>query len=118
MAQEQEHTHDHGDHGNTELIFSLVCGGLLAIGFALSFITGITWIPLIFYIGAYFFGGFYTAKEAIENIREGSFDIDSLMLVAAVGAAILGDWAEGALLLFLFSLGHSLEHYAMNRARK
>jgi Cd2+/Zn2+-exporting ATPase len=126
MAQEQKHDHDHNhdhDHGgffgkNTELIFSLICGGLLAIGFALSFVSGITWIPTAFYIAAYFFGGFYTAKEAIENIRAGSFDIDSLMLVAAVGAAILGDWAEGALLLFLFSLGHSLEHYAMNRARK
>jgi Cd2+/Zn2+-exporting ATPase len=121
MAQEQkhEHTHDHNhSHGNTELIFSLACGGFLAVGFGLSFITGITWIPIAFYIGAYFFGGFYTAKEAIENIRAGSFDIDSLMLVAAVGAAFLGDWAEGALLLFLFSLGHSLEHYAMNKARK
>lgn len=39
------------------------------------------------------------------------------MLVAAAGAAILGQWTEGALLLFLFSLGHSLEHYAMGRAR-
>lgn len=128
MAKKHQHEHgndDHHDHEhggifgkNTELIFSLVCGGLLAIGFALSFITDITWIPITFYIGAYFFGGFYTAKEAVENIRAGSFDIDSLMLVAAVGAAILGDWAEGALLLFLFSLGHSLEHYAMNRARR
>ena len=40
------------------------------------------------------------------------------MLVAAIGAALLGEWAEGALLLFLFSLGHSLEHYAMEKARK
>lgn len=40
------------------------------------------------------------------------------MLVAAIGAAFLGQWAEGALLLFLFSLGHSLEHYAMGKATK
>ena len=41
------------------------------------------------------------------------------MLVAAAGAAALGSkWGEGALLLFLFSLGHSLEHYAMGRARR
>ena len=40
------------------------------------------------------------------------------MLVAAIGAASLGQWAEGALLLFLFSIGHALEHYAMGRARR
>ncbi|WP_240624007.1 heavy metal translocating P-type ATPase [Ahniella affigens] len=44
--------------------------------------------------------------------------IDSLMLVAAIGAAALGEWAEGALLLFLFSLGHALENYAMGRAKR
>jgi Cd2+/Zn2+-exporting ATPase len=40
------------------------------------------------------------------------------MLVSAVGAALLGEWNEGALLLFLFSLGHALEHYAMGRAKR
>lgn len=46
------------------------------------------------------------------------FDVDILMLLAAIGAAMLGDWAEGALLLFLFSLGHGLEQYAMGRAKR
>ncbi|WP_199562745.1 hypothetical protein [Pedobacter chinensis] len=68
-------------------------------------------VSLLFYMIAYFFGGFFTAKEAIEIILKGGFEIDFLMLIAAVGAAILGAWVEGALLLFLFSLGHSLEHY-------
>jgi len=57
-------------------------------------------------------------REAWEHLRERSFQIESLMVVAAIGAAVLGKWAEGALLLFLFALGHSLEHYAMARARK
>jgi Cd2+/Zn2+-exporting ATPase len=47
----------------------------------------------------------------------GKFDIDLLMIAAAAGAALLGEWAEGAFLLFLFSLGHAGEHYAMDRAR-
>jgi Cd2+/Zn2+-exporting ATPase len=77
-----------------------------------------SWIFFALYIAAYFFGGFYTLKEAIESISRGNFEIDFLMLVAAVGAAALGAWAEGALLLFLFSLGHSLENMAMQKARK
>jgi len=128
-AEEKEHDHDEGEdhdhsHGgifgkNTELIFSIICGALLGIGFGLSYIEAVpSWVSLSLYIGAYFFGGYFTAKEAIQTVAKGGFEIDFLMLVAAIGAAILGEWAEGALLLFLFSMGHALEHYAMNKARK
>lgn len=120
-AAGEENSHVHGGvfGKNTELIFSLICGTFLGIGFGLSFVETVpSWINLSLYIVAYFFGGFYTAKEAIETVLKGGFEIDFLMLVAAIGAAILGAWAEGALLLFLFSLGHALEHYAMNKARK
>ncbi|SFF66709.1 Cd2+/Zn2+-exporting ATPase [Salegentibacter agarivorans] len=117
----EEHSHAHGGifGKNTELIFAIICGILLGIGFGLSFVDSVPqWVSLALYIGAYLFGGFYTAKEAVETVAKGGFEIDFLMLVAAIGAAILGEWAEGALLLFLFSLGHALEHYAMNKARK
>ncbi|MCJ8167614.1 heavy metal translocating P-type ATPase [Pontibacter sp. E15-1] len=116
-----DHTHEHGGvfGKNTELIFSIICGVLLGTGFGLSFVEGVPdWVSLSLYIGAYFFGGFFTTKEAVEEILKKNFEIDFLMLVAAIGAAILGEWAEGALLLFLFSMGHALEHYAMNKARK
>ncbi|MCZ2460652.1 MAG: heavy metal translocating P-type ATPase [Chitinophagales bacterium] len=126
----EKHDHVHADHDHqhqhggifgerTELIFAIISGIMLAIGFGLSWVSGISmYVPLAFYIVTYFFGGFYTTKEAIEGVIKGDFEIDFLMLVAAVGAAILGHWEEGALLLFLFSLGHSLEHYAMEKARK
>lgn len=117
------HEHEHEEGGifgeKTELLFSIFSGIFLAIGFGFSYIDAIPeYISLILYIIAYFFGGFYTTKEAVETILKGGFEIDFLMLVAAVGTAILGEWAEGALLLFLFSIGHSLEHYAMGKARK
>nr|WP_293833050.1 heavy metal translocating P-type ATPase [uncultured Arsenicibacter sp.] len=124
---DHDHNHDHGhthEHGgifgpNTELIFAGLCALSLAIGFGLSVVGGIpAWVSLALYGLAYFFGGFFTAKEAVEAIRQGKFEIDFLMLVAAAGAGALGEWAEGALLLALFSIGHALEHYAMNRARK
>jgi Cd2+/Zn2+-exporting ATPase len=120
-GESKEHTHEHGGifGKNTELIFALLCGACLGIGFGLSYVDSIPdWVSLAFYIVAYFFGGFFTAKEAVETIAKGGFEIDFLMLVAAIGAAILGEWAEGALLLFLFSLGHALEHFAMGKARK
>ncbi|MCF8364051.1 MAG: heavy metal translocating P-type ATPase [Prolixibacteraceae bacterium] len=129
QEDKKEHDHEEGKshdqaHGgifgkNTELIFSIICGALLGIGFGLSFVEAVpSWVSLALYIGAYFFGGFFTAKEAIQTVAKGGFEIDFLMLVAAIGAAILGEWAEGALLLFLFSMGHAMEHYAMNKARK
>lgn len=115
-----EHEHDHGAAGPSgELIFAVTCGALLVGGFAVEkLLTTPSWIPLASYLGAYVFGGFFTLREAIENLRQKRFEIDSLMLLAAAGAAALGAWAEGALLLFLFSLGHALEHYAMGRAKR
>lgn len=122
------HRHDNGDdHSHSrggvlsrhaELIFSLGCGLLLGLGFAIEAlnVAAPEWLPLALYCGAYVAGGLFTVREALSNVSRGKFEIDTLMLVAAIGAAILGAWAEGALLLFLFSLGHALEHFAMNRA--
>lgn len=120
-SDEADHGHAHGGifGTNTELIFALICGALLAIGFAVGMLAEPpAWVPLAFYVGAYLFGGFYTVREAIDSLKAGRFEIDTLMLVAAAGAAALGEWAEGALLLFLFSFGHALEHYAMGRAKR
>ena len=119
--QHRERSHPSGGifGERTELYFAIASGVFLGVGFALSFVNGISsYLPIGFYVGSYLFGGYYTGKEAIAGIRRREFDIDFLMFVAAIGAAILGAWAEGALLLFLFSLGHSLEHYAMQKAKK
>jgi len=130
LRQKNAAEHDHGpgehDHGHggifgswTELVFALGCGLVLAIGFAIEKLGDAPgWIPLGCYIVAYGLGGFFTLREAFENLKARRFEIDTLMLVAAAGAAALGAWAEGALLLFLFSLGHALEHYAMGRAKR
>ncbi|WP_292872600.1 heavy metal translocating P-type ATPase [Microbacterium sp.] len=75
-------------------------------------------VPLAFFLATYFFGGFFTIRSAVASTLRGKFEVDFLMLVAAVGAALIGRWAEGAVLLFLFSLGHALEEYALGRASK
>ena len=115
--------HDHAHGGifgeRTELIFAVLSGVCVGLGWTLDTVTEVAEaVPLALYVGAYGFGGWFTVKEAWESIRAGRFEIDFLMLVAAAGAAALGEWFEGGLLLFLFSIGHALEGYAMGRARR
>lgn len=120
-ADHAGHNHDHGGifGEKSELIFAVLAGVFVLAGWLTGRAdSGPGWLPTALFCGAYLFGGYFTTKEAIENILARRFEIDTLMLVAAIGAAALGKWAEGGLLLFLFSLGHSLEHFAMGRARR
>ena len=114
-----EHDHDHGGWfgERTELVFALGSGAALGCGWLLER-AGVETLPVVGFVAAYVLGGYFTTREALDNLRRRQFRIDSLMLVAALGAALLGAWAEGALLLFLFSLGHALENWAMGRAKR
>jgi Cd2+/Zn2+-exporting ATPase len=121
MDNNTEKNHNHGSFfGNkSELLFATLCGSFLFIGFFIERFTTLNeWYSLSSYIISYFFGGFFITIEAYKKIIKGGFDIDFLMIAAAAGAFYIDKWAEGALLLFLFSLGHALEHYAMNKAKK
>jgi Cd2+/Zn2+-exporting ATPase len=103
---------------NRELIFSLAAGFLLLAGWLGQTVLDLPApAALVLYLAAYYFGGWGISRHAWHALRERHFDTDLLMVVAAIGAAILGDFAEGALLLFLFSLGHALEERALDRAR-
>lgn len=122
-ADSHDHGHEHGTGGllgpRTELFAALACGVAFVVGLGLEKLTAVPgWIPIAFYVAAFVLGGLFTVREAVENLRRGRLEIDTLMLVAAAGAASLGAWAEGALLLFLFALGHALEHHAMGKARR
>ena len=104
---------------NRELAWSLSAGALLVVGFTLGRAGMRPSLIVSVYVASYLFGGYDLVRHAVAGLRKGrfAFDIDLLMLLAAIGAAILGEWAEGAFLLFLFSLAHALEHYALGRAR-
>ena len=114
-------THDHS-HGSArwELWFAIAAGVTYAGGMIAEFALGLPMVgwPLVFFLATYFFGGFFTFRTAIASTMRGKFEVDFLMLVAAIGAALIGRWAEGAVLLFLFSLGHALEEYALSRASR
>ena len=110
---ELETGEEHADEWKWQLAAALACGvcGLLAF-----FSTG--GIKTAGFLLAYLAGGFFPAEEVWERLQKRVLDIHFLMLAVAAGAAAIGAWAEGAMLLFLFSLSGALEHYALGRTQK
>ncbi len=69
------------------------------------------------FVIAYLMGGTLATRDAIRDLVNGHVNVDLLMVLAAAGAAVLGQWLEGAILLSLFSTSNALEFYSMNRTR-
>jgi Cd2+/Zn2+-exporting ATPase len=106
----------------SELRREAVFVGLTLLGMVTGLVTGWLEGPQLLrwagYAVAYVFGGWYGLKGAIETLRHRAVDIDLLMIVAALGALSIGAPFEGAMLLFLFSLSNTLQHYAIGRSRR
>jgi Cd2+/Zn2+-exporting ATPase len=106
----------------SELRLEAVFVGLTLVGMVTGLATG--WLdgpPLLMWAAygvAYVLGGWYGLKGAIQTLRHRAVDIDLLMIVAALGALSIGAPFEGAMLLFLFSLSNTLQHYAIGRSRR
>ncbi len=108
-----------GEEWKTLAWLAGICGSLMAAAFSLSFVNGLAdWVVYGLYGLSLLSGGWDAAKDSYENIKKGSVDIHFLMLAVAVGAVAIGSWAEGALLLFLFSLSGALEEYAEHRTHR
>jgi Cd2+/Zn2+-exporting ATPase len=70
------------------------------------------------YLVAYIAGGSFAVRAAWQSLRQLHVDVDLLMILAALGAAYIGNPFEGALLLFLFSLSNVLQAFALRRTRR
>jgi Zn2+/Cd2+-exporting ATPase len=70
------------------------------------------------FIFSYLSGGYYGLKEGFEELKEGKPSVDLLMILAAVGAAAIDQWMEGAILLFLFSLSNALQDFALDKSNR
>ena len=104
--------------GKRRDMLTLIAGGLILLALILEIIGVPVAITHATYGAAVVAGGFFVARKGISALwvnRE--LDINFLMTVAALGAVAIGAWAEGALVVFLFSLGETLESYTMDRAR-
>ena len=100
-------------------VLTAVCLLALAAGALLELVSGVPRVaPLAFFVLAYLSGGYYSTRNAIAALRERTVDVNLLMVTAAVGAATIDYWQEGAVLMFLFSLSNTLESFAMARTRR
>jgi Cd2+/Zn2+-exporting ATPase len=101
----------------SHMIVTMAAGALIAVGFGLSHAGLHEWVATGLYLLAMIVGGFHIGRKAIFSVRNLTFDMNFLMAVAVVGAASIGEWLEGASVVFLFSLAQYLEMHSMDRAR-
>ncbi|MER1957627.1 MAG: heavy metal translocating P-type ATPase [Solibacillus sp.] len=101
-----------------ELIAALVAGVIILIAWRMES-TGQMTAAIMAYLSAFVIGGYAKAKEGIEDTLENkSLNVEMLMILAAIGSAIIGYWTEGAILIFIFALSGALETYAMNKSHR
>jgi Cd2+/Zn2+-exporting ATPase len=107
----------HWTTGNRlEAVFTVLTFVFMITGWANAKL-GIAWHD-VFYVGAYLTGGYFGVRAGLQSLRQWTIDVDLLMVLAALGAAVVDAPFEGAMLLFLFSLSNVLQAYAIDRTRK
>jgi len=99
------------------IILASVGALLLLAVFLVHAFDGPQWLRLSLLAGCYVIAGWHTAIDTLRTLRQFRFDIDVLMFAAAIGAAILGHYEEGGLLLVLFAFGGAGEELALGKAR-
>ncbi|MBM7693651.1 Cd2+/Zn2+-exporting ATPase [Peribacillus deserti] len=103
---------------HAELAAALLSGLLIAAGWILSK-NDLSSASIASYLLAFVIGGFAKAKEGIEEtIENKELNVEMLMVLAAIGSAIIGYWTEGAILIFIFAVSGALETYTMNKSHK
>lgn len=70
------------------------------------------------FILAIIIGGFSLFKEGFSDLFKLDFSMESLMTIAIIGAAIIGEWTEGSIVVILFAISEALERFSMDKARQ
>ena len=102
-------------HGR--LVATSLSGGSLVVGLVLELSLGRLSAAKPFLLLAAVAGGWYVSRRAWQAARHRQLEMNTLMTVAAVGALLIGEWAEAGATMFLFSLAQLLEARSMDRAR-
>jgi hypothetical protein len=113
-ASEQAHL----AKGRAMATLTAICLVLLVAGMVLERTVPIAALHGIAFLGSAIAGGFFTLRSTLRSLAKFRFDVNLLMLLAALGAGAIGYVFEAAVLMFLFSLSNTLEVYTMGRTRR
>jgi Cd2+/Zn2+-exporting ATPase len=98
---------------------TVLCGLLIIAAWASELLGGPAGLTTALYVLATLSGGLFVARSGWATLlATRRLDINLLMTIAAAGALVIGEYAEGAAVVFLFALGNALEGYTMDRARR
>ncbi|MCR8858662.1 MULTISPECIES: heavy metal translocating P-type ATPase [Bacillus] len=98
---------------------TLILSGLfLALGFFSGFANTSPLLITLLYAASTLIGGYKPAKSAFYALRSKALDMNVLMISAAIGAALIGQWLEGATVVWLFALGATLQNKSIERTRE
>lgn len=97
----------------------LYAGLFIVFGYLSQFINGeANLITSLLFITSIVIGGYSLFKVGFQNLRRLDFDMKTLMTVAVLGAAFIGEWAEASIVVILFAISEALERYSMDKARQ
>lgn len=103
---------------NPKVVTSVLSGILLGVGWLLGQAGVAASLTFGIYVAAIVIGGYFFGREAIEElVFEREVGIELLMSVAAVVATLMGEAAEGATLVFLYSISEAAEGYTEEKTR-
>lgn len=90
----------------------------LAFGYLSYFVNGEeNLLTTLLFLASMLVGGLSLFKVGLQNLLRFEFDMKTLMTVAVIGGAIIGEWGEVAIVVILFAISEELERFSMDRAR-
>lgn len=104
---------------NQKKAFAATIGCLLFMILRFYFRPILSYHHPTFYISAIIIGGYKQTSEGLKELwNDRTLNVDLLMALAAIGACLIGNYFEGAMLTFIFCLSGALEEYTTNKSQK
>ncbi|MGV8145301.1 MAG: heavy metal translocating P-type ATPase [Alkaliphilus sp.] len=107
-----------GEWLNIGTVTTILSGIFILAGAVSTLLLGSKNLGDVFFVLAIISGGYEISKRGIASLKVKNLDMNILMIIAILGAILIGEYSEGALVVFLFSIGNSLQSFTMSKTKK